>query len=118
MPVVAQARTRPRHLVQLRILSADSTRIATAHVRLTGDVFHSLGATRAPGKVALSGDTGSVTTPAVLEVSDAPGEIRFETISSDPEVVLVSKPSRRARPEFYAAAIRFGWCVIPPVVCK
>jgi hypothetical protein len=61
--VAAQARIRPSNLIQLRILSADSTRPVTAHVRLSGDALYSLGATRVPGQVALSGDTGTVTTP-------------------------------------------------------
>jgi hypothetical protein len=52
--VAAQARIRPSNLVQLRILSADSTRPVTAHVRLSGDALYSLGATRAPGQGASS----------------------------------------------------------------
>lgn len=100
--VAAQARIRPSNLVQLRILSADSTRPVTAHVRLSGDALYSLGATRAPGQVALSGDTGSVTTPGVLEVGDAPGRIIFDTSASDPEVVLLAPASPSAEARLYA----------------
>jgi hypothetical protein len=101
VPIAAQAPTRPSNPVKLRILSADTTRPVTAHVRLSGAALYSLGATRVPGQVNLSGDTGSVTTPAVVEVSNAPGHIIFETSSSDPEVVLAAA-SRSAESRLYA----------------
>ena len=102
IPIAAQARSRPSNLVELRILSADSTRPVTAHVRRTGGALYSLGATRVPGRVVLSGDTGSVTTPGVLEVGDVPGQIILETSARDPEVVLLTPASASAKARLYA----------------
>jgi hypothetical protein len=102
IPIAAQARTRPSNLVELRILSADSTRPVTAHVRQSGGALYSLGATRVPGRVVLSGDTGSVTTPGVLEVGNAPGQIIIETSARDPEVVLSAPKSASANARLYA----------------
>jgi len=86
--IAAQSRNVLSKPAILRVVSADSMRPVMARVRLSGGALYSLGGTRVPGQVALSGDTGSVVLPAVLEVSDTPGHITFETSTSDPELVL------------------------------
>ena len=102
VPSVAQTQSAPVHLVvRFEILSADSTRPVTARVRQTGNALYSLGATRVPGRVVLSSDTGSVTTPGLLEVADGAGTISFETVRGDPEVVVVAAASPGAHLQLY-----------------
>ena len=110
IPAAAPQHQTPRHLVQFQILSPDATRPVTAHVRLTGNVLYALGAARAPGRVVLSGDTGSVTTPGLLEVRQAAGAISFQTAPGDPEVVLIAAASPDQRSELYARghSVRVG----------
>lgn len=100
VPIAAQARIRSSNIVKLRILSADSTRPVSAHLRLSASALYSMGATRISGRVVMAGDTGSVTTPGVLEVGDAPGRIIVETAASDPEVVLLAPASPEAEARY------------------
>ncbi len=83
------------------LLSADFTRAVVIHVWLHGSTF-ALGASRAPGRVLLAGDTGSVTTPAVLQMGEQPGEIVLETSVSDPELVVHAAGMAGGAPDVFA----------------
>jgi hypothetical protein len=98
LPDAAGAQT-----VHAVIRAADSARPVTAAVGVRGRLFAALGVAPGPdgrriGEVRLSGPGGTATTPAALDVGEAPGTVTFTAPEGGSELeLIVPGTSLRAR---------------------
>lgn len=87
-PASAQLPTYARPLI-VELSSGDSTRSVTVGIRRTGAFLARVGVPGAePGHVVLTGDEGSVTTPALMEFAEEPGEVVLRARYDGPPFVL------------------------------
>jgi hypothetical protein len=85
--------------VTLEIRSTDTLRVASVAINLEGRLFGSLGVLRpAPGKIYCATMGCVATTPAILELTVAPGEARMSVPDGAPELeVTVRAPDGLTR---------------------
>ena len=76
---------------RLELTSSDSTRPVTARISVAGRYVF-LGA-RAGGAVSLVGDTGSVTTPVLVEIKDGSASLSLDTRANSGTARLEVRPA-------------------------
>jgi hypothetical protein len=78
--------------IRLELSSSDSLRPVIAQLTIEGRAVN-VGARLPRGRVELTGNTGIITTPAVLELADGPVVLELRALTAATDAVLEVRPS-------------------------